>query len=142
VKKHFVVFLSPGTFVHEMSEKPIDSWDVEKAKRMARSITERHGATPFAFYFTTRSRGEDDLDSKVTDTSVTYYLGGKVETLAEVKARATKDDRILISNMEINHYDRIITNTNSWKVTQPLNKNDVVLDWDVPKSKTAAASGD
>jgi hypothetical protein len=125
-----------------MSEKPIDSWDVEKAKRMARSITERHGATPFAFYFTTRSRGEDDLDSKVTDTSVTYYLGGKVETLAEVKARATKDDRILISNMEINHYDRIITNTNSWKVTQPLNKNDVVLDWDVPKSKTAAASGD
>lgn len=142
MKKHFVVFLSPGTFVHEMSEKPIDSWDVEKAKRMARSITERHGATPFAFYFTTRSRGEDDLDSKVTDTSVTYYLGGKVETLAEVKARATKDDRILISNMEINHYDRIITNTNSWKVTQPLNKNDVVLDWDVPKSKTAAASGD
>ena len=58
-----------------------------------------------------------------------YYLGGKVETLAEVKARATKDDSILIANMECNHYDRIITNTNSWKVTQPLNPKDVVLDW-------------
>jgi hypothetical protein len=129
MKKHFVVFLSPGTFVHETSEKPIASWDVEEAKKMARGIKERHGATPFGFYFITRSRGSEDLDSKITDESNMYYLGGKVETLAEVKARATKDDSILISNMECNHYDRIITNTNSWKVTQPLNSKDVVLDW-------------
>ena len=129
MKKHFVIFLSPGTFVSETTEKPIESWDVEEAKRMARGITERHGATPYGFYFATRSRGSEDLDSKVTATSGIYYLGGKVETLEEVKARATKDDRILISNMEGNHYDRIVTNTNSWKVTMPLNKEDVVLEW-------------
>jgi hypothetical protein len=32
VKQHFVTFYSPGTFFAETSEKPIDSWDVEKAK--------------------------------------------------------------------------------------------------------------
>src|SRR5208337_1301855 len=117
VKKHFVTFYSPGTFVSEQTEKPIDSWDIEKAKKMARKIKERYDATPYGFRFSTRSRGDKDLDSKVTATSPMYYLGGKVETLAEVKARATEEDRILVSNMEINGYERIITNTNSWKCT-------------------------
>lgn len=141
MKKHFVVFLSPGTFLHEEREKEIDSWDVGLAQTMAHDITERHGATPFGFYFITRSRGENDLDPKVTATSPTYYLGGKVETLAEVMERATKEDSILVSNMNCNNWNRIITNTNSWKITQPLNDEDVVLDW-TPKKKAAAASGD
>jgi len=131
VKKHFVTFYSPGTFVSEQTEKPIDSWDIEKAKKMARKIKERYDATPYGFRFSTRSRGDKDLDSKVTATSPMYYLGGKVETLAEVKARATEEDRILVSNMEINGYERIITNTNSWKCTQPLKPGDVVLDFKV-----------
>ena len=129
MKKHFVVFMSPGTLFHETTSKEIDSWDVEKAKQMATGISERYGATPFGFYFTTRSRGAKDLDAKVTATSPTYFLGGKVETLEEVKARATKEDSILIGNMECNGWNRIITNTNSWKVTQPLKDEDVVLDW-------------
>jgi hypothetical protein len=137
MKKHFVTFLSPGTFSHEETSKEIDSWDVEKAKQMARGIKERHNATPFAFYFTTRSRNSEDLDSKVSATSPTYYLGGKVETFAEVEARATKDDSILLSNMRCNNWDRIITNTNSWRVTQPLHKEDVVLDWESSKAATA-----
>ena len=140
MKKHFVVFLSPGTFVHEESTKEIDSWDVEQAKKMARKIIERHNATPFGFYFITRTRGDNDLDSKISDESPMYYLGGKVETLEEVKARAIKDDSILIGNMECNRWDRIITNTNSWKITQPLRKGDVILDWDAPKKVVAAGS--
>ena len=119
MKKHFVTFL-----FHETTEKEIDSWDVEKAKQMATGISERYGATPFGFYFTSRSRGSKDLDSP------TYYLGGKVETLEEVKARATEGDRILISNMERHGFSRIITiTTNAWKVTQLFNDGDVVLDW-------------
>ena len=129
MKKHFVTFLSPGTFVAEDTTKPIDSWDIEAAKTMARKIKERYGAVPYGFRFTTRSRGENDLDSKVTAESPLYYLGGKVETLAEVKARATADDRILVSNMECNGYDKIITNTNSWRWTQPLQPSDIVLEW-------------
>ena len=80
MKKHFVTFLSPGTFVAEESTKPIDSWDVDKAVKMARSIKERHNARPYGFQFSTRERGPDDLDSKVTKQSGVYWLGGKVET--------------------------------------------------------------
>ena len=129
MKKHFVTFYSPGTFVSETTEKPIDSWDIEKAKKMVNGIKERYGATPYGFRFSTRERKDDELDSKVVKTGGMYYLGGKVETLAQVKKRATKDDSILISNMEGNGWNKIITNTNSWNITQPLEKGDVVLDW-------------
>lgn len=126
---HFVIFYSPGTFVAETTEKPIDSWDIDKAKEMAKVITERHGATPYGFSFTTRSRGDEDLDSHVSARSPMYYLGGKIETVDEVRARATDKDRILLANMEGNGYDRIITNNNSWQWSQPLDKDHVVLDW-------------
>lgn len=127
VEGHFVTFFSPGTFVAETTEKPIASWDTDIAREMAKGIKERHGARPYGFQFTTRSRGPADLDSRVTAESCFYFLGGKVETLAEVKARATDADRILISNMECNGYDRIITNNNSYRWTQPLKATDVVL---------------
>jgi hypothetical protein len=135
IEKHFVTFYSPGTFVAETTEKPIDSWDVKKAMSMARAIKERYDAMPYGFRFSTRSRGDEELDSKIAATSPLYWLGGKVETLAQVKARATKKDEILVSNMEINHYDRIITNTNSWSWTQPLMPGDVVLDFKVNNAK-------
>jgi len=129
MEAHFVTFFSPGTFVAETSEKPIDSWDTETACRMAQEITERYKATPYGFRFTTRSRGDKDLDSKETAQSPMYFLGGTVETLSEVKRRATDADRILVSNMECNGYEKIITNNNSWRWTQPLGKDDVVLPW-------------
>lgn len=130
MKKNFVVFYSPGTMVAETSERPLPAgWDIELAKTFAREIKERHGATPYGFCFITRARGPDDLDSKETHRSHMYYLGGEVETLAQVKARALPTDRILIQNMEGNGYERIITNNNSWRWTQPLRKDDVVLDF-------------
>lgn len=127
--QHFVTFYSPGTFVSEDTTKPIAKWDVATVKRMARKITERYGATPYGFQFSTRQRREDELDSREVNRSGMYYLGGTVETLAEVERRATKDDDILLSNMRINKYDRIITNTNSYRITLPLRKEDVVLQW-------------
>ena len=129
MEKHFVTFYSPGTFVAEQTELPISKWDTDVAIGMARTIKERHGATPYGFRFTTRSRKNNKLDSRETKRSPMYYLGGKVETLDEVKARATERDRILIANMEGNRYDRIITNDNSWRWTQPLEKEDVVLEF-------------
>jgi hypothetical protein len=36
MKKNFVIFYSPGTFFAEDTTEPIDSWDVEKAKKMAK----------------------------------------------------------------------------------------------------------
>lgn len=129
MKKHFVQFLSPGTFVSEITQKDIDSWDVEQAKVMAHAIKERHNATPYGFRFITRERKENELDSSVTQTSNVYYLGGRVLTLEDVKARNDSKDSTLIWNMEANKIDRVIENTNSWKVTMPLEKDDVVLEW-------------
>lgn len=129
MKQHFVVFLSPGTFVSEETHKPIDSWDVVAASQMARTIHERYGATPYGFYFTTRERGPDDLDSKQTARSGMYYLGGVVETAEQVIARNDPKEEILRSNIRSNDFDRIITNTNSWRFTAGLHPDDIVLDW-------------
>jgi hypothetical protein len=129
MKKHFVTFLSPGSFVSEQNTEEIESWDVDKAMKMARNIKQRHGATPYGFYFTTRERGENDFNSKQTEESNMYHLGGDVYTLEDIINRNDPRDNILISNMKCNKWDRVIENNNSWRNTQPLNKDDVVLDF-------------
>ena len=129
MKKHFVIFYSPGTFVSETTEREIDSWDVEQAMSMARTVRERHGATPYGFRFTTRSRADDELDSKVTERSNMYFLGGKIRHLDFIILENKPDEQILISNMRNNGWDRVVENCNSWKITQPLEKDDVVLEW-------------
>lgn len=128
MKKHFVTFLSPGTFVSEQTTKEIDSWNVEKALEMAKSITERHDATPYGFQFFTRERLDNDLDSKVTETSGTYYIDVKIETYQEIADRNDPADSILLSNMRINGWDKVVvTRSSYWKGTYPLRDGDVVL---------------
>jgi len=129
MEHHFVTFYSPGTFLAEETTKPIASWNVKLAMRMARKVVERYNATPYGFQFSTRARKANELDSRVVKTSGMYFLGGKVETLAEVKARATDKDRILIANMEGNGWNRIVTNDNSWRSCQPLTDKDIVLEF-------------
>ncbi len=126
-KQHFVTFLSPGSFLAESSTKAMDSWDVDKAAAMAKEITERYGAKPYSFYFTTRGRTETDLDSKEIARSPSYFLGGKVETLEEVEARNDPKEEILRSNMRGNGYKRIWTTTEGWSWTVPLDDDSVVL---------------
>lgn len=126
VKKHFVRFYSPGSFVAEISEKPIASWDIEKAREMAAGVKERHNATPYAFSFVTRSRTEKHLDSSITAESGLYYLGGKIRTLAEVEAQ--EPNSILASNMRMNKYERVVESTSGWSWARPLEPEDVVLE--------------
>jgi hypothetical protein len=140
MQKHFVVFLSPGTFVSEISTFEIPSWDIELAQEMAHGIVERHGATPFGFYFETRSRGPGDLDSSVTAQSKgVYYLGGVLRTAEEILAGTDPKEDILRFNVKYNHYKGVIENTNSWKITLPFNENDVLLDW-TPRPKEGQQS--
>ncbi len=139
MEAHFVEFFSPGTFFAETTVKPIDAWDIETAKRMAAETIERYNATPYAFRFHTRKREENELDSSVSDRSPLYYLGGQIETIDEVRARADPAERIMLSNMECNGWTRIITNTNSWRWTQPLKDGDVVLDFIVPARAEATS---
>lgn len=132
VSKHFVTFFSPGTFVPEQSQREIPSWDVDAAVAMAGTIVERYGARPYAFRFETWGRGDDDLDSKRVKHSNLYYLGGKLETLAEVEARDDPKENTLRCNMRANKIDRIIVNDNSWRFTGAFNGDDVLLDVTLP----------
>lgn len=136
-QQDFVEFFSPGTFVAENNILEIDSWDTEIAMKMADEITQRHGATPFGFRFLTKSRNENELDSKVTKTSGMYYLGGKIMTREEVPD--TKENRILRSNMEINYIKRVIQNDNSWSWVEEFSDEDTLLDY-IPPSKRKETS--
>jgi hypothetical protein len=127
MEAYFVTFYSPGTFVAETTTKPVESWDVDAAVKMAADIKERYNATPYGFRFTTKGRGPDDLDSKEIARSPFYWLGGKVETLEEIEARDNPKERILRSNMRGNGWKRVITTTEGWKWTQPLDDGDVLL---------------
>lgn len=130
IEKHFVVFESPGTFLAETTAKPIDSWDVEQAKKLAHDIVERYNATPYGFRFITRTRGPEDLDSHVSARSGMYYLGGEIQTLAEIEAANRPEDKILLCNMRANKWNRVISNCNSWPITLPLTEDDTVLEWE------------
>lgn len=136
MQQHYVTFYSPGTFVSEESCEKIDSWDVEAATERARHVLERHNATPYGFRFTTRSRGPDDLDAKQTAKSPFYWLGGRVETLADVEARNDPNEHILRSNMRNNDIARVIINDNSWRFTGTMSDDDVVLDFTPTPTKT------
>lgn len=127
MQKHFVTFYSPGTFVAETSERPIDSWDIDTAKAMAAGITERYGATPYGFRFTTRERTQDELDSREVARSKMYYLNCQVFTLEDIERRDDPRDHILLSNMRCNGYTKVVQPVAGWKWTQPLNDGDIVL---------------
>ena len=127
MEKHFVTFYSPGTFVAETDIMEIHRWSVRAAIKLARQINQRYNARPYGFRFITRSRNDKDFDSKETARSPMYYLGGEIKTLEQVEAENNPKDRILLSNMRYNHWGRIIINRNSWKWTQPLEENDVVI---------------
>ena len=133
-QKHFVTFYSPGTLFAESTEKPIASWNIASAKRMAKTIKERYGATYYAFRFSTRNRTGIDsgkpLYSKVAKTSGMYYLNAIVETYEEVVARNSPDEDTLRWNMRINGYKKIVTNapgSKTYKFTIPFDEGDTIL---------------
>lgn len=129
VKKHFVTFYSPGTFVAEETTKEIDAWSPDLAKRMAADIKERYGAVPYGFQFSTRTRTDKDLDSKVTARSCMYFINCKVLTLADVEklAKENRKYETLLANMKENRFARVVETINGWKWCQPLTDKDIVL---------------
>ena len=125
MEKHFVKFYSAGTFLPETTCRDIPSWDVGNAVEISKTITERYGAKPYGFSFITRSRTDEELDSKVTKTSPMYYLGGRIETAEEILARIDPEEEILRSNIECNGIKRVVI---SGRSTLPLKDDDIVLD--------------
>lgn len=129
--KHFVTFYSPGTVFSETSTISVDSWDVPAAVVLADTVHERYGARPYGFMFSTKKTGEGDITKWVTARSPMHYIGGVVETLADVEARHEIEGglEILISNMRNNEWGRVITFANPWRVTRPVEDGDILLEW-------------
>ena len=100
---------------------------------MAPGIVERHGATPYGFRFSTRSRGPEDLDSSLTAKSGVYYFKGKVETLAEIEAKNDPEDEILLFNMRANEIPRVIRlSAGRYSYTQVFGEEDRMLEVEPP----------
>lgn len=137
MRKHFVTFLSPGTFVAETTTKEISSWSADEAMRMADDIVERYSATPYGFYFTTRERDDDDLDSKEVERSNLYYLGGDIITLEELNKRNDPKEEVLRWNAKANGWKQFLVNGNSWRWCQPFDpEKDVRLDYTPPSKRS------
>jgi hypothetical protein len=117
MKQHYVTFLSPGSFFPEESTRKVDGWypDLERQSLLA------DGA--FAFYFTTRERADDELDSRQTAKSGRYYLGGEVFHLSSLPQDAAH--RTLRSNIEqFEGQNAIKCRTGNW---QPFLPADTLL---------------
>ena len=93
VTAHFVTFYSPGSFVAEETTKPIASWDIEAAKKMARTVSERYASKPYGFQFTTRSRGPKDLDSKEEQAQSALLFGRKGRNTGSGKSAGHREGR-------------------------------------------------
>lgn len=111
-KKHFVTFLSPGTFFNESTTKEISSLDINEAKTMAGFIYERYGTHPYAFYFTTKELQGTGWYMKQVEIyhSPTYYIRGIRYTLNDIIERNIFQGKydILISNMMSNEWTHVV----------------------------------
>ena len=126
MKKRYVTFYSPGTFVAEQTTKCVASWDVDKAVEMMSGIEERYGAKPYGFQFYTMKRATNDMNPHEIERSGMYYVGCRIQTLADVEAEGSST-RILAQNMRSNKWDSVVTTKEGWKWTQPLREKDVML---------------
>ena len=122
MERHFVTFVYPRLAVDEEAEEPVKSWDVEKAIEEAK--TRHPGACSFEFH--TRRREDDELDSKVVARSPTYFLGGGIITIEEVRGREKNLQQPLLAGMEANGWDRVVVA--KFGKTSPLEEEDVVLE--------------
>ena len=127
MKKDFVTFYSPGTFVAEMTTRQVPSWNIPKALKLMEDVKERHGAVPYGFRFTTKKRGLRDFEPKEIARSGMYYVNCRVQTLSELEKRCEPSESTLLENMRRNGWDTIVTSKTGWAWSQPLRKDDVVL---------------
>lgn len=136
-EKHYVTFLSPGTFMSEQTTKPIESWDPARAIALGEDVVERHDARPYGFVFETRlvsdpvpdgRGGHLRVESKLLERSGTHFLGGKLRTFDEVESLADPKEEILLSNMRSNEMSIVCEVRRGYKSTHPFGERDVVVD--------------
>jgi len=136
MKKHYVIFYSPGTFLSEESSKEISSWDTVEAVQLSKDIQERYGAKPFGFRFTTCIAHEDiddgeggklKVESREVAKSGIHYLGGSIITIQEVHERNDPSESILLRNMECSRQAVLVENRNSYRHTGFFYEDDCIV---------------
>lgn len=127
MKKDFVIFYSPGTFVAETTVRQVPSWNIPKALKLMTDVKERHGAVPYGFRFTTKKRGLRDFEPKEVAKSGMYYVNCRVETLDEIMNRGDPEESTLLENMRRNGWDKVVSPKTGWSWSQPFKEGDTLL---------------
>jgi hypothetical protein len=137
VRKHYVKFLSPGTFYDEDSSRPIREWDTREAMRMANSVTERHGSIPYAFQFETYldadpvpdgEGGTLEVRAKRIATSGLHYIKGRV--LNYVEATRSHGGTALPGNMRGNRWPLVCETVNKYSHVGIYGADDCIVSAD------------
>lgn len=133
----FARFYSPGTLFAETSERRLETGTLEEAVQAAKSVKERHGATPYGFDLITKivappvpdgEGGTLSVQPKEVDRKGRFYLGGKLLMYEDAE-----DGSIMASNMRCNRYPICIENTNSYRFTYYFEEGDAIVDPDTGK---------
>lgn len=134
--KHFVRFLSPGTFFDEQSERSIADWDIKAAIGLSETIEERYGAKPYGFVFETRLIAEDiddgyggkmRVEPKTIKKSGVHFINGKLKTLDQLEAAAVEKEEILRTNMRMNDWPIAVFTVNRYTSCHPFEEKDCVV---------------
>ena len=89
--RHFVVFLRHGLFLSDASvELPVESWTLSEARRY------RKTQDGYGFFFITRERTDDELDSRIVAESGFHFLEGAYVPIEETERRGPS---ILLDNL-------------------------------------------
>ena len=127
MKAHFVRFYAPGVITAEVYDYLINRWDVDEAVELAKTAISRNNSNIYGFCFLTKERKAKELDSHIVKESRMYYLCGKLRTLEEIRREGNPGNRILLLNMEGNHWSKVVETRGVW--TLPFHDGDTILDF-------------
>ncbi|KQW72338.1 hypothetical protein [Ensifer sp. Root127] len=123
--KH-IRFLFDASFKSTEYVVETSSWDVEAAAGIAHRLTLERGVQPYAFWFESREPGHGP-EPKISGT---YYLGGKLQTLDELRAENDPSAVIMIHHLEARGIERVVTTNCPCLASFPFRDGDHILEWE------------
>lgn len=138
MRKHYVTFLCPGTFMSEQRTEPIDAWSLHEAAARSSRVVERWGATPYAFFFITRLEAASVPDGeggmlrvmgREVERSAMHHMHATVRSIDELQAdRSGRDLTVLLSNMRGNGWPLVAESIGRYRHFAPYERADVCVD--------------